>query len=81
MKLLCALVGHQPPVYARKGWFSPSEEYGSMQLYATDGIGRVHVVIKAECARCGEQFTVARAHLTDEVRQAGNRAWDGRRES
>lgn len=52
-----------------------------MQLYATDGIGRVHVVIKAECARCGEQFTVARAHLTDEVRQAGNRAWDGRRES
>lgn len=78
MKLLCYMVGHQPPVYARKGWFSPGEEYGALHLHATDGIGRVHLTVDAECARCGDRFTVARAHLTDEVRQAGNRAWEGR---
>ena len=63
MKLLCALFGHQPPVYAKKGWYSPGEEYGKVLRDGFDGIGREHALVQAECARCGENFIVARIHL------------------
>lgn len=63
MKLFCRLFGHQPPVYAKKGWWSPGEEYGRLHGGPVDGIGSEHGHITAKCARCGEQFTVARVHL------------------
>ena len=61
--LLCTLFGHQPPVYAEKGWYSPGEEYGRIKGVFTDGIGQVHAEVVAECARCGKPFLVARVHL------------------
>ena len=64
--LTCKLFGHQPPVYAEKGWFSPGEEYGKVIVGPTDGIGRVHARVEADCARCGERFLVARIHLPQE---------------
>ena len=66
--LLCVLVGHQPPVYATKGWYSPGEEYGSLVLGCTDGIGRVHGYVEAACARCGTKFIVARTHILNSHR-------------
>ena len=63
MNLLCKMVGHQPPVYAPKGWYSPGEEYGRVVRGVVDGIGREHAHVEAQCARCGEKFTVARIHL------------------
>jgi hypothetical protein len=63
MNIFCKLFGHQPPVYAKKGWYSPGEEYGKVVVGATDGIGRVHGHVNAECARCGTVFKVCRIHL------------------
>jgi len=60
---LCTLFGHKPPVYAAKGWYSPGEQYGKVVLGALDGIGRQHACVEAECARCGDTFTVARIHV------------------
>lgn len=61
--MLCKLVGHKPPVYAKKGWFSPGEQYGKVVLTGQDGIGRTHARVTAECARCGSNFTVALIHV------------------
>lgn len=66
MSILCSLFGHQPPVYARKGWYSPGEEYGKVILGPVDGIGRKHAQVEAECARCQTKFIVARIHLPTE---------------
>lgn len=63
MNWLCKLVGHQPPVYAKKGWYSPGEEYGRVRVGVTDGIGTVHGSVEATCARCGKEFVVARIHI------------------
>jgi hypothetical protein len=69
MNILCKIFGHSPPVYAKKGWFSPGEEYAQAApgYRATDGIGRVHVIIEGECARCGKRFHLARLHLPKEM--------------
>lgn len=64
--LTCKLFGHKPPVYGEKGWWSPGEEYGRVIVGPTDGTGRVHARVEAECARCGEKFIVARIHLPKE---------------
>lgn len=63
MKLLCKLLGHKPPVYAAKGWWSPGEEYGRLHGGPTDGTGTEHGYVTAKCARCKEEFKVARVHL------------------
>lgn len=63
MNILCKLFGHQPPVYAKKGWYSPGEEYGSVIVNGTDGTGCVHAKVEAKCARCDEKFIVARIHI------------------
>jgi len=70
MSILCKLFGHQPPVYATKGWYSPGEEYGQLTDYVTDGAGRIHAKVEAECARCGTKFTVARVHLPKQCRES-----------
>lgn len=61
--LLCKLVGHKPPVYAKKGWWSPGEEYGKLRYTGKDNIGREHAEVVAECARCQEKFVVARVSI------------------
>lgn len=66
MNMLCTLFGHKPPVYAKKGWYSPGEEYGTIRLGVIDGLGTQHAMVEAECARCGQRFIVARVHLPKE---------------
>lgn len=64
MNILCKIFGHKPPVYAKKGWFSPGEEYAKVEKnIITDGIGRKHAVIKSKCPRCGIEFKLCRIHL------------------
>ena len=63
MNILCKIFGHQPPTYAKKGWYSPGEEYGKVIRGVVDGIGQEHAKVEAECARCGKRFIVARIHL------------------
>jgi len=69
-KLLCKLFGHQPPIYKKKGWYSPGEEYAT---YATispdimrDGTGRLHAVVWSDCPRCKMTFKLCRIHLPKE---------------
>lgn len=61
--VLCKLVGHKPPVYAAKGWWSPGEEYGTVKPVVVDNVGRKHAKVEAECARCETKFIVCRIHL------------------
>lgn len=63
MNILCKLFGHKPPVYAEKGWWSPGEEYASIELGAVDGINRQHASVIGKCARCGRNFTIAMIHI------------------
>lgn len=63
MSILCALFGHQPPVYAKKGWYSPGEEYARVSGDYPDGIGRRHAEVYSECPRCGAEFKLCRIHL------------------
>lgn len=63
MNILCKLFGHQPPVYAKKGWYSPGQEYGYLVAGPGDGIGREHGQVMAKCARCRVEFKLARVHL------------------
>jgi len=57
------LFGHQPPVYAEKGWWSPGEEYGRLHGGPVDGTGAEHGYVTAKCARCQDEFKIARVHL------------------
>lgn len=66
--MLCGLLGHKPPVYARKGWWSPGEEYGYIIVGVTDGTGRVHCEVMGRCARCGNEFKLCRVHLPERKR-------------
>lgn len=64
MKFLCQLFGHQPPVYAERGWFSPGQEYAKKVTEPFfDGIGRGHSQVFSECPRCGEIFRLCRIHI------------------
>lgn len=67
MKVLCKIFGHKPPIYKQKGWWSPGEEYGCLRFPYRDNVGRVHCHVFAECARCGDNFTVARVHVVKEI--------------
>lgn len=69
-KLLCRLVGHKPPVYAERGWWSPGQEYARLRYPIRDGLNRVHLEVWAECARCEEQFRVCRVHCPFPVKEA-----------
>lgn len=62
MNLLCRWFGHQPPVYAAKGWYSPGEEYARVLPGGEDGMGIRHDRVESECPRCGEKFILCRIH-------------------
>ena len=64
MNILCKLFGHKPPVYGRKGWWSPGEEYAVVDRHPyADGTGRLHASVTAECPRCNQKFRLCRIHL------------------
>lgn len=63
MNLLCKIFGHQPPVYAQRGWYSPGEQYMHVKSFAIDGIGKEHASITSECPRCKKNFLVGKIHL------------------
>lgn len=65
MNILCKMFGHKPPVYAKKGWYSPGEEYAKVRGDVVDGIGRHHAEVIGECARCKEEFRLARIHIPE----------------
>lgn len=54
--LFCYVFGHQPPVYADKGWYSPGEEYAKIKNIIVDNINRKHAIIYSECPRCGKEY-------------------------
>lgn len=63
--ILCKIFGHKPPCYAKSGWYTPGQQYGRIRGRRVDGIGRIHVEIHGHCARCDEEFMVARIHLPE----------------
>jgi len=63
MNILCKLFGHQPPVYGKKGWWSPGEEYAEVGNIMIDGIEREHANILSECPRCKSKFKLCMIHL------------------
>jgi hypothetical protein len=64
--ILCLIFGHQPPVYAKKGWFSPGQEYAKVSKnIQIDGIGRKHADIYSECPRCKKEFRICKIHLPE----------------
>ena len=66
-KILCNFFGHKPPVYAKKGWYSPGEEYAKVDgNIVTDGIDRKHTTVSSICPRCNETFKHCRIHLPKE---------------
>lgn len=56
--ILCSLFGHRtmPP-----GWYGDAK-YGSVQSSGIDGLGTMHFMVKDDCDRCGENYTMARFH-------------------
>ena len=65
INLRCYLFGHKPPVYSERGWWSPGNEYGKIVIGPKDGVGRVHGKVHGKCARCDENFIMARVHIPD----------------
>lgn len=59
-KLICSIFGHQPPIYATKGWYSPGEEYAKIKSVVVDAINTKHAVVYSECPRCGKEFKLCR---------------------
>ncbi len=71
MSLLCKIFGHQPPVYAKKGWYSPGEEYADeVSRPYPDGIGRLHCFVYSTCPRCKQRFRLCRIHLPPSVKES-----------
>lgn len=60
MKLFCKIFNHKPPIFAHGNYGS---EYGKLEEFAIDGIGRHHGRVIIECARCGEKFEIAKVHI------------------
>jgi hypothetical protein len=63
-EIICKLFGHQPPIYGKKGWYSPGEEYADkIERRGVDGTGRNHGVVYSTCPRCDKQFKLCRIHI------------------
>lgn len=79
-RLLCRLVGHQPPVYKRPERYQ-LHEYLRQVRVGPDTEGREQIRLYSVCPRCGTEFRVGRAVLLpsieDELLARGHR--EGRR--
>lgn len=64
MKILCKLFGHR--LYSTLENHKLGFDY--LHVYGTqvDGINRTHLIMEAECCRCGEMFYVGRVHVPKE---------------
>lgn len=60
MKLLCKLLGHQPPHYFG------NVHYGRVIRGGIDGLGVEHASVEAECERCGQRYQIIKIHLPPE---------------
>lgn len=58
MSILCALFGHKSLENKYNG-----SEYMKVRIVHTDGIGRVHAHLTAECPRCGEKYNAGSIHV------------------
>lgn len=64
MNILCKIFGHKPPVYAKRGWYSPGEQYAKLdENIITDGVRRKHAKVFSSCPRCNQTFMLCRIHL------------------
>jgi len=65
MNIVCKIFGHitysQSTLHDHTGW-----EYMDVKECGTDGIGRRHASIYADCARCHKRFRVGKIHLPRE---------------
>jgi hypothetical protein len=59
VSLFCTLLGHKIP----KGYYSYGEKYLDVQVFAIDGIDRIHARLTTECERCETKFDVGNIHL------------------
>jgi len=57
MSILCKMFGHK----RNAGWWGDGL-YGRVHGPITDGIGRTHYSVEADCDRCGERYRLARFH-------------------
>jgi gamma-glutamylcyclotransferase (GGCT)/AIG2-like uncharacterized protein YtfP len=62
MNYLCRIFGHQPP----RGYGSGAP-YAEVLGGAVDGIGRHHLHLYLQCARCECKYNVVNAHVPDDV--------------
>lgn len=76
MSILCSMFGHKQ----NKGWYGDGL-YGEIVPASTDGIGRIHAFITADCDRCGKSYTLARLHLNSPTILAALAALNGGREN
>lgn len=66
MNILCKMFGHKPP---RLTWengfpFPGGKTYLKISMPPiVDGVGRQHVYLKGECARCEAEFSAYMAYL------------------
>lgn len=58
MSILCILFGHK----SREGDHSGGE-YMRVRIGPTDGIGRIHCSLEADCPRCGVKYIAGQIHL------------------
>lgn len=58
MNLICKLFGHK----SREKCYSGGE-YMRVSIYTTDGIGRVHATLSAQCPRCNAEYRAGMIHL------------------
>jgi len=59
MKLACRLFGHKIPA----GYYGYGANYFRVNVFAIDGIERIHAKLTTECERCETVFTVGNIHL------------------
>lgn len=58
-RLVCALFGHAPLTTA--GWKGRTG-YARIGGASTDGIGRGHLYLIADCPRCGATYSICNVH-------------------
>lgn len=57
MSIICWLFGHKP----QEGVWSGAE-YMKAEIFTTDGVGREHYNLWADCARCDAKYHAGRVH-------------------
>lgn len=64
MGIICKLFGHKS--LENDGWCH-GVGYAQVGSIVEDGIGQVHLYIKARCPRCREMYSICNIHLPKEA--------------